>query len=381
MDRHDAIRNLFIKTIAPDKRDAWSPFFPICEHCGKIYTTSVVETHPETYEVTYRCDRDDKAYRSCGHQGRISILDGKVKVGWKVDWAMRWYAFGVDYEMHGKDLLDAASLSSKICTLLGAAPPLTYKYELFLDENAAKISKKVGNGISMEQWQSFAPVGALLYFLLEEPNRARKMGLPILPRLVDNYITALKKEDAEEAGSALWFVDSLQHHHDASDIGATDISYALLINVAENLGSDDMELLYDYMRRYDPAVEENAEFFRQLCRHALEYIKDAGVQTPSTTLGQLPPGDYSSALLSLSEELETLAATNSFNADTLQNLVFAVGRKYDLEAGIWFRFLYETLLGKAQGPRLGSFFAMLGPEKVAALLQKAIASDQQRKIA
>jgi lysyl-tRNA synthetase class 1 len=242
MDNHDAIRNLFIKTIAPDKRDAWSPFFPICEHCGKIYTTSVQEIHPETYEITYHCNRDEKAYHSCGYQGRISILNGKVKMGWKVDWAMRWYTFGVDYEMHGKDLLDSASLSSKICSILGAKPPLTYKYELFLDENAAKISKKIGNGISMEQWQSFAPVGSLLYFLLDEPNRARKMGMPILPRLVDNYINALKNENAEEPGSALRFVDSLQHHHDASDIGKTDISYALLVNVAENIGSDDIDL-------------------------------------------------------------------------------------------------------------------------------------------
>ncbi|CAK0740922.1 Lysine--tRNA ligase [Gammaproteobacteria bacterium] len=377
MDNHQAIRNLFIKTIAPDKRDAWSPFFPICERCGKIYTTSVVATHPESYEITYHCDRDDKAYRSCGHQGRTSILDGKVKVGWKVDWAMRWYAFGVDYEMHGKDLLDSASLSSKICALLGAAPPLTYKYELFLDENGAKISKKIGNGVSMEQWQRFAPVGSLLYFLLEEPNRARKMGLPILPRLVDNYITALKKEDAEEAGSALWFVDSLQNRHDASDISATDISYLLLINVTENLGSDDLELLYDYVRRYDPAVEKNSEFFRKLCRHALEYVKDTKARAPNVTSEPLPPGDFLPALRSLAEEIGGLAATGSFNADAIQNLVFAVGGKYELEAGVWFRFLYEALLGKAQGPRLGSFFAMLGFDRVAALLQKAMAPHEK----
>lgn len=375
MDNHEAIRNLFIKTISPDKRATWSPFFPICEHCGKIYTTSVLNIHPETYEITYRCDRDEKAYRSCGHEGRVSILNGKVKMGWKVDWAMRWYTFGVDYEMHGKDLLDSASLSSKICSILGATPPLTYKYELFLDENAAKISKKIGNGISMEQWQSFAPVGSLLYFLLDEPNRARKMGMPILPRLVDNYITALKNETAEEPGSALWFVDSLQHHHDASDIDKTDISYSLLVNVAENLGSDDAELLYDYARRYDATVEENAEFFRPLCHHVLAYIKDTNSRRPGTVLGQLPPGDYFSALQSLSVDLDALADANSFRGEMLQNLVFAVGRKHGLEPGNWFRFLYETLLGKTQGPRLGSFFAMLGPDKVRALLHKAINSS------
>ncbi|CAK0775114.1 Lysine--tRNA ligase [Gammaproteobacteria bacterium] len=370
MDNHDAIRNLFIKTIAPEKREAWSPFFPICEQCGKIYTTTVQEIHRETHEVTYHCDRDEKAYHSCGHRGRVSIFDGKVKMGWKVDWAMRWYTFGVDYEMHGKDLLDSASLSSRICTILGAKPPLTYKYELFLDENSAKISKKIGNGISMEQWQSFAPVGALLYFLLEEPNRSRKMGMPILPRLVDNYITALKTENAQEPNSALWFVDGLQHRHDASDIGKSDIAYLLLVNVAQNIGSDDTGLLYDYVKRYDPTVEENADFFRILCHHVMEYIKDLRARAAEIILEPLPPGDYFSALSSLSNELERLANENSFTGEAIQNLVFSVGRTHELEPGNWFRFLYQSLLGKAQGPRLGSFFAMLGPEKVKVLLDK-----------
>ncbi len=371
MENYDAVRNLFIKTIAPANRDAWSPFFPICESCGKIYTTSVLSVHPETSEVTYHCNRDEKNYRSCGHRGRVSILNGKVKVGWKVDWAMRWYAFGIDYEMHGKDLLDSASLSSKICSVLGGRPPLTYKYELFLDENAAKISKKIGNGVSMEQWQSFAPVGSLLYFLLEEPNRSRKMGLPILPRLVDNYLNALKKEDASDPKAALWFVDGLQHHHDLSGIDKTDITFLLLTNVAENIGSDDVELLFDYVLHYDPSVQENAEFFRNLCRHAIEYVKDARLRAAETS-NELPPENFFPALLSLSEEIKAMTAPGAFTAETLQNLVFAVGRQHGFEPGVWFRLLYEALLHKAQGPRLGSFFAMLGQDRSGALLQQAL---------
>ncbi len=377
MQHHDAIRALFIKTIAPANRDAWSPFFPICESCGKIYTTSVLSVHPETHEVTYHCNRDEKAYRSCGYKGRVSILDGKVKMGWKVDWAMRWSAFEVDYEMHGKDLLDSASLSSKICQVLGTKPPITYKYELFLDENAAKISKKIGNGVSMEQWQSFAPVGSLLYFLLEEPNRARKMGMPILPRLVDNYIAALKKEDPTNDRSALWFVDGLQHHHDVSDIHKTDITYSLLINVAENLGSDDADLLFEYVLRYDQAVQENADFFRSLCRHVVAYVQDMHARASESSIEKLSPEGFLPALLSLSEETRALAASGSFHAEELQNLVFSVGRNHGLEPGSWFRFLYETLLDKAQGPRLGSFFAMLGQERSDALLQKAVGRYQK----
>ena len=370
MDNYDAVRRLFIKTISPDKRDAWSPFFPICEQCGKIYTTTVTAIHPESYELSYCCDREEKLYHPCGYGGRISILDGKVKTGWKVDWAMRWYSFGVDYEMHGKDLLDSAAMSSKICTILGAPPPLTYKYELFNDENGAKISKKIGNGISMEQWQECAPVGALLYFLLDEPNRARKMGMPILPRLVDNYLHALRNEVAADPNSPLWFIDSLQHHHDTVNIGKSDVSYSLLVNVAENLASADPDLLYDYLRRYDPIIAESADFFRDLCSRVVNYVKSVPV-TSADNLPPLPPGDYPGALSTLAVEIENLVQDNSFDGDALQTLIFSVGRNYGLEPNNWFRFLYETLLGKSQGPRLGSFFAILGPDKVRSMLIKA----------
>lgn len=378
MDNHDAIRNLFIKTIAAEKRDTWSPFFPICQHCGKIYTTTVIAIHPDSYEITYHCNRDDKLYHSCGQRGRISILDGNVKMGWKVDWAMRWYTFGIDYEMYGKDLLDSATLSAKICNIIGGKPPITYKYELFLDENGAKISKKIGNGISMEEWQNFAPVGALLYFLLEEPNRSRKMGMPILPRLVDNYINALKHENAHEPNTALWFVDSLQRRHDVTNLNQTDISYLLLVNVAKNLGNNDIELLYDYLRRYDSAVENNAEFFKNLCHQVIAYVKALKdrelAENTEIILEPLPPGDYYSALTTLSNELEALVNNNSFTSEIIQNLIFAVGRKHGLEPNNWFRFLYETLLDKPKGPRLGSFFAMLGYEKVKEMINSLIIS-------
>ena len=363
MDRHDAVRNLFIKTIAPEKRETWSPFFPICERCGKIYTTSVLEIHPETYELTYQCDRNEKTYHSCGHQSRVSILNGNVKVGWKVDWAMRWQAFGVDYEMHGKDLMDSAVLSSKICQALGATPPITYKYELFLDENGAKISKKIGNGISMEQWQTFSPVGALLYFLLEEPNRSRKMGLPILPKLVDNYLSARKK--TSEPGSAIWFVDNLQKTSNLEL--ATDITFLLLVNVAENLGNGDPELLYEYVQRHDPLVAKNESFFRSLCCHVVEYVKSVSSQTESH-FDPIQCEACPAALVTLSEEIESLITSGTFQSDTLQNLIFAVARKHEIEPGTWFSYLYGELLGKSQGPRLGSFFAMLGADRVRDLL-------------
>lgn len=376
MGNYEAIRHLFINTIAEDKRDAWSPFFPICGNCGKIYTTRVVDIHPDIDELSFSCDLNSDTYKACGHTDRLSIFDGRVKVGWKIDWALRWFTFNVNYEMHGKDLIDSAALSSKICKILGARPPLTYKYELFLDENGAKISKKIGNGVSMEQWQAYAPVGALLLFLLENPNKARKMGLPILPKLVDNYyLPSLRDKNPTESDSPLWFVDKLLHHHDASLQEGSDIQYSLLVNVAETLGHGGADLLYDFAKRYDSAVDENEGFFRDLCRHVIAYVEGVKAQA-IVTAPTKPDTSFFPYLIELRQNIGQLNAQGDFTHELLQNAVFAIAKKHDLDFKEWFRFLYLSLLQKDQGPRLGSFFAMLGFDEVEQLFDKAIQASE-----
>lgn len=371
MANYESIRSLFVNTIAEDKRDAWSPFFPICEICGKIYTTRVVSIYPDTDELSYSCDLDNDAYKACGHTNRLSILDGRVKVGWKIDWALRWFTFKVNYEMHGKDLMDSAALSSKICKILSGRPPLTYKYELFLDENGAKISKKIGNGVSMEQWQAYAPVGALLLFLLENPNKARKMGLPILPRLVDNYLVALHDTSIKEPDSPLWFVDKLLHHHDASLQESSDIQYSLLVNVAETLGHGGAELLYEFAKRYDLSVAENEQFFRELCGHVIAYVEGVKVHNVDPVVSK-PDVSLFPYLIELRQSIGQLNTQGEFSHEALQNAVFKVAKNHNLDFKEWFHFLYLSLLQKEQGPRLGSFFAMLGFDKVDQIFDQAI---------
>lgn len=260
MENYDAIRNAFVATIAPEKRSSWSPFFPICGKCGRIYTTRVTDVREQDYTVSYACDTDHTAYASCGHVGHTSILDGNVKLGWKVDWALRWLTFGIDYEMYGKDLIDSAAMATQICDILGIRPPLLYKYELFLDENGAKVSKKIGNGITMDEWMSYSPLGALLLFLLADPNKARRMGLPILPKIVDDYVTALRKNNDLAPLSEMWYIDHILHRQDARDLEGSDITYTLLTNVATNLGVHDAELLYSYVKKYEPSASVNATF-------------------------------------------------------------------------------------------------------------------------
>jgi len=368
MDNYEQIRKIFVSTISKEKREAWSPFFPICESCGKIYTTRVVDIDPENYSLTYHCDQS--GFEPCGHIGTTSITGGKVKVGWKIDWALRWYTLGVNYEMYGKDLISSATMASKICTILGGRPPVLYKYELFLDENGAKISKKIGNGISMNQWVKYSPLGALLNFLLANPNKARQMGLPILPKIVDEYIDILRKEDPENPNLSLWFIDNLQHGHDASSLNKNELSYNLLTNVAQNLGIRDASLLYQYAKKYDPTLDQNEAFFRVLCEKVIAYVQDYEAQLPRETLSiDLSMLPYLSELIEL---IENTVNFDELSSKELQGLVFIIPKKHSLSQADWFKFLYTVLLGKEKGPRLGPFLGILGKKAVLSMLKKAL---------
>jgi len=369
MDNYTPIRNLFISTISEDKREAWSPFFPICEACGKIYTTRVVDIEPENYTLTYHCDQPGPGFEPCGHKNTIAITGGQVKVGWKVDWALRWYTFGVNYEMYGKDLISSASMASKICSLLGGKPPVLYKYELFLDEKGAKISKKIGNGISMEQWVKYSPLGALLNFLLVNPNKARQMGLPILPKIVDEYMEVLRREDPTNPDLSMWFIDSIQHKHDASQMEHSELSYNLLTNVAQNLGIRDAALLFKYANKYDPAVAQNEAFFQLLCEKVLAYVQDYEAQAPKEALEM--DWTYAQYLPELIEIIEKIDNFDNLPGKELQAQMFIIPKKYDLSQPQWFKFLYSILLGKEKGPRLGPFLGILGKKEVLSMLKKA----------
>lgn len=369
MDSYDAIRDMFVATISPEKRAHWSPFFPICDACGKIYSTRVVNIDKDRYELTYHCDQPGNGFTPCGHSQTTSILGGHVKVGWKIDWALRWLTFGVNYEMYGKDLINSATMASKICAVLGGKPPLLYKYELFLDEKGAKISKKIGNGISMDQWSNYSPIGGLVNFLVANPNKARQMGMPILPKIVDEYIQVLRNEDANNTSASLWFSDSITRGHDASCLETNEINYTLLTNVARNLGIHDAALLYEYAVKYEPSLTKNETFFRTLCEKVVAYVSDYEEQHGNDNI-EIDLA-YAAHLPELIDVIATEKNFNSLSGEEIQNLMFIIPKKHDLNQGDWFKFLYGILLAKEKGPRLGPFLAILGQEKVLSMLKQA----------
>ncbi len=362
MAHYEEVSELFKATIAEEKRAAWSPFFPICENCGRVYSTRVMELDRAGYKVSYACDAPlSGKYGSCGHTGSRSIFGGACKVGWKVDWALRWFSLGVDYEMHGEDLLDSARLSSRIVKILGGEPPELFKYELFLDEKGKKISKKIGNGISLEQWLRFAPVDSLLYLMYSKPQQAKKMGLPILPEIVDQYLDLVAHDDGAE-DSPVPFISRLSKGAHAGRLSEGKvITYSLILELILALNQDDPRIVRDYLLKYEPEIAGNVSYYEQLIEDALAYYRE--ILLPARTV-EAPDHLLDEAVTVLRDELVRRKGLDSApDADDLQTMVFQIAKDRQIKTKDWFRVLYRIFLGQSQGPRIGSFIMLLGFEK------------------
>ena len=359
MAHYEPISELFKATIAEEKRAAWSPFFPVCENCGRVYSTRVTALDRDNFTVSYACDAPlSGKYAACGHIGTASILSGGCKLGWKVDWALRWYSLGIDYEMHGEDLLESARLSSKIVKIIGGEPPELFKYELFLDEKGKKISKKIGNGISIEQWLRFAPVDSLLYIMYMKPQQAKKMGLTILPEIVDQYLELVAGYDGAE-DSPVPFITRLSKGGHADKLGSQKIvTYSLIIELILALNHDDPRMVRDYLLKYQPDIAGNVAYYESLIVNALAYYRE--VLLPGRT-AESADHQLDAAIVVLRDELARRAAAGTEpDADELQTAVFQVAKDRDVKMKDWFRTLYRVFLGQSQGPRIGSFIALLG---------------------
>ena len=359
MAHYDAISDLFKATIGEEKRAGWSPFFVVCENCGKIYSTRVTGTDPANAAVSYSCELSVPGrYEACGHRGATSVLGGRCKVGWKVDWALRWFSLGVDYEMHGEDLLESARLSSKLVRLLGGTPPELFKYELFLDENGKKISKKIGNGIAIEQWLRFAPVDSLLYIMFVKPQQAKKIGLPLLPEIVDQYLELVAGWDGAP-DSPVPFVSRLSKGAHAGTLANRKVvTYSMIFQLIMALNRDDPALVRELLLRYQPDIAGNLAYYDQLIENALTYYRE--VVLPARRVEE-PGHELDEALVALRDAVGRLRDTGApADQDSLQTLVFQVAKDRGIKTRDWFGTLYRLFLRQPQGPRVGTLFSLLG---------------------
>lgn len=374
LQNYEAVRDIIVPTMREQNRADWSPFFPICEECGKINSTRVVDTHPDAGEISYICDQDYRNIPSCGHKGRIPVTDGHTKVGWKVDWALRWFVYGVDYEMYGKDLIESAELSAKIVTALGGEPPVGLFYEMFLDENGQKISKSVGKGLTIDQWLEYGPLESLSWFIFQSPQKAKKIHFDVIPQSVDKYLKDRQEfgrnDEQTRMDNPTWFVD-----HDKIAAGEAvdfeaDVTYSMLLNLVNVLGTDDKQIVWDYLLRYDDSARKNEAAIDDMIERALRYNRDFVVPTLQYAL---PKDEMLAPLAQFREFLEQYDANE---AEVIQNACYQAGKDHDVKLGKWFATLYRLLLGQKRGPRIGTFVSLYGVQDTLDLIERRLNDEQ-----
>lgn len=365
------VKDIVLPTLQPETRVTWSPFLPICGACGR-YTTTVTGIDADAGTVSYACNTEFGGASGCGHAETTPVTGGRVKVGWKIDWALRWWTLGVDYEMYGKDLIESADISAKIVRVLGAKPPVGTFYEMFLDEEGRKISKKIGNGVSLETWRSYAPDDAILHFLTKAPRKARRIGLEIVPKSVDELIAAMRAE-AAEPGEVVRMMRETTHgakrNHDWT--WRSDFDFSLLVSLVGALGIDDADAVYTYLEASKASLHpQDVAFTRELVGYALAY--DREVLEPKRRTATKPVLD--DAQRTAVGALRTALVELGFDdAEALQTLTYEVGKANGLQLRQWFSLMYQTLTGSPSGPRLGTLLALLGGERSLAKIDAALA--------
>ncbi len=360
---YDRITRVILPTLGSERRATYSPFLPICPDSGRVLQVPVVARNADAGTIVYAAENGDTV--------EVEVTGGRCKLQWKADWAMRWAALGVDYEMSGKDLIDSVKLSGRICRLLGARPPEGFTYELFLDEAGEKISKSRGNGLSAEEWLTYAPAESLALFMYGSPRKAKRLYFDVIPRHVDEYMACLDKfaaqDETERRDNPAWHI-----HAGNPPSAERHIGFGLLLNLASVCNTEDKAVLWGFITRYAPdATPETAPFLDRLVEHAIAYYRD--FVKPHKTYRR-PNAEESAAVADLADALEALPA--GIDAETIQNEVYRVGKDHAFaNLRDWFRALYEVLLGQSQGPRFGSFVALYGVAGTVALMRSVLAGE------
>ncbi|MCV0384327.1 MAG: lysine--tRNA ligase [Erythrobacter sp.] len=370
--KNQAILDIMLPTLREERRQTYSPVLPVSPSSGRVLQVPVEVVDAEAGLVRFT-DED-------GSTVEQSALGGMAKLQWKVDWAMRWYALGVDYEMCGKDLTDSVTQSGKIVQVLGGRKPEGLIYELFLDEKGEKISKSKGNGLTIEQWLDYGSGESLGFYIFPNPKSAKQLHAGVIPRAVDDYWQFRERLPEQELdkqlGNPAWHLLRANGGFAGSEApGAGDslpVTYALLLNLVGVLGPQaDRDQVWSYLGNYiaDPDPAKHPEL-DALVTNALAYNRDFVAPTLER---RAPDAREAEALKALDAALLEMAPDTP--AEDIQTIVYEIGKDeaYGFESlRDWFRALYETLLGSAQGPRMGSFIALYGVANTRALIAEAL---------
>ncbi len=366
LERFDAVMEIMLPSlgrVSEGRKETYSPFLPVSQKTGRVLQVPTLERNASKGTIVY--EEPD------GEKIEVPVSGGRVKLQWKPDWAMRWAALGVDYEMFGKDLIPSAELGRKICRALGEPAPSGFAYEMFLDESGQKISKSTGTGFSMEEWLEYAPPESLGLFMYQKPQTAKRLFFDIIPKTVDEYHQHLRSYPEQDAAGKL--ANPVWHIHGGSPPESRMVvSYSMLLNIASVASADDAEVIWGFIRNYEPsaspernpdlaaAVECAARYFRRRVAPGRKFRSPDDAERQA--LGDL--------------RAELLRWDGPADAKELQKLVYAVGRRHTFDPmRDWFRAIYEVLLGSSQGPRFGGFIALYGIGPTSELIAERLGRD------
>jgi lysyl-tRNA synthetase class 1 len=371
---YDKVMEIILPTLGPERRATYSPFLPISPTTGIVLQVPMVERNVAKGTVVYvDPDTNEKV--------ETPVTGGRVKCQWKADWALRWVALGIDYEMAGKDLIDSVKLSSEICRALGATPPEGFNYELFLDEQGQKISKSKGNGLTIDEWLRYASPESLSLFMYREPKAAKRLYFDVIPRHVDEYqqyLEAYQRQDGKQRlGNPVWHI-----HAGEPPKPDMPITFSMLLTLVSSSNAENAETLWGFIGRYRPGVTPKTHpKLDALVGYAIHYFRDFVL--PAKRFRE-PTDTERAALIDLRDALSQLPADST--AEQIQDVVYEIGRREpfldhqkrakDGKPGVsldWFNMLYQVLLGQEKGPRFGSFVAVYGLQNTAEMIDGALA--------
>ena len=370
--RYDDIMKVMLPTLGPERQATYSPFLPSSPKTRRVLYVPMKAVDAQAGTITF--DDED------GEETTLPVTGGAVKLQWKPDFGMRWAALGVDFEMFGKDHQTNAAIYDRICEILGGRAPEHFVYELFLDENGQKISKSKGNGLTIDEWLTYAPTESLALYMFQRPRQAKKLYFDVIPRAVDEYYQFLsaypRQEWKERLGNPVWHI-----HGGEPPVIEMPVSFALLLNLATASNPENAAVMWGFISRHAPGVTpETHPHLDRLVGFAIQYFRDFVVKNY-----RAPDDEERAALGAISDKLASLDADTE--ADAIQNALLDVARtipryqdhsKKSPEGGpgvsvAFFQMLYQVLLGQERGPRFGTFVALYGIEETRALIGQALA--------
>ena len=373
LEKYDDIMNVMLPTLGEERQATYSPVLPISPTSGRVLYMPMKKVDPKAGTVTF-ADED-------GTDVTLDVRGGRVKLQWKPDFGMRWAALHVDFEMFGKDHQTNVPIYDRICEILGVPAPEHYVYELFLDDKGQKISKSKGNGLTIDEWLTYADPNSLALYMYQKPREAKRLFFDVIPRAVDEYdafLNAYQKQadkPADQLMNPVWHI----HGGNPPKPEGANLSFSLLLNLATVANTEDKAVMWAFIRRYkpelDPATHPRLD---SLVGYAIRYYQDF----------VKPAKQYRAATADEAAALKDLAAAigglpEGSTAEEIQQKVYDIGRREpylttqkDGSAGValtWFNMLYQVLLGEEKGPRFGSFAALYGIGNTVKLIEDALA--------